>query len=81
MQTTISTITISHQHEVTARVPSFLGIAYKFGYISWPHFFSALAIDSGGLETLEVLSFFLLDSFLVKMKLIYRKLIHRLNLF
>ena len=78
MQDTNTTITISHYHEVTARVPSFLKVPDKFGYISYSHFFSDLEIDSGRLEILEALYLFFL---LVKMKSIYRKLIHRLNLF
>ena len=52
-----------------------LRVRDKFWYISYSHFFSALVIDSGRLETLEALYL------LVKIKSIYRKLIHRLNLF
>ena len=40
---------------MTAWVASFLRITDKFGCISYSHFFSALAIDSGRLETLEAL--------------------------
>ena len=58
MQDTNTTITISHYHEVTARVPSFLKVPDKFGYISYSHFFSDLEIDSGRLEILEALYLF-----------------------
>ena len=68
-------------HVVTARVPSFIRVTDKFGYISYSHFFYALAVDSGRLETLEtLLSSFPQDSLLIKMKSTYRKLIHLLNL-
>ena len=55
MQTTVGTITIFTLSRVTARVPSFLRITDKFGDISYSHFFSSLAINSGQLEPLEAL--------------------------
>ena len=57
MQTTVGTITIFTLSRVTARVPSFLRITDKFGDISYSHFFSSLAINSGQLEPLEALYF------------------------